>query len=1207
MALKRLASMCARQLAATCLSPRFQRLGPRCVVLVAALCSAVAVPSSLIADETPLPLGDLAQGLTEASGFSFIASTSDDRMLFWADDGRRGLELWITDGTPAGTRLWTEICPGQCRLEEERNSRFEDVVFNGERAFFIVDDGVHGRELWTADGSVDGTRLVADVCPGPCEAEIRELALIGDRAFFLATTAQSGDEPWVSDGTAEGTLPLGDFSPGPSGSQPYMFSPLGDEVAFLMSTPEHGLEWWGSDGTPAGTRRLTDLCSGPCSNYAVEALPFGNDILFVAVVDVDNPQLILYRLSPGQGATPLTTVCESDCGVSNGPLHEAAGRVYIARDEALWSTDGTAAGTRFELPLPASFFLVRALTALDDGTIVLLAWDKDGSHTFWRLDASTLTGPLVVGSSRMSLGNLGDQVVLVDAGRETVDLWSSDGTVPGTARYGQLPSTSSFGSFVQGPSVLGGQAVFSVFNRTDFRLGELLVSGGQGTTLQALWQVEDRPASTDPRDLTFAGSEVVYRDEGFHTVFDTLWAVDDFGQTQRLLVESEPEDLVAVELAAGPHVFFTAFEGPGDRVPYLTDGTLDGTVKLEDVADGGGLSWAREPVVFNGELFFLADQGRGQKLWRGGAMAGGAELVVDLRPDWLNIHEGCGVCSPPILPTPIFPRSLRVVGQGGGARLVFVGGQATSGAELWQSDGTAEGTSLLFDLLPIGDSEPEDLMAAGAGLVFTAEGGNGRRLWVWDGQSAPTELLASGEILATASSEGRAVWIESLDGTFRLWASDGTVSGTSPVATLPAGTVPEAVLISTRTHVFFPAANSLGTELWLSELTPGGPGPRPLVDLWPGGRGSFPKDLRLIAEQLYFSADDGVHGRELWRIDLRSEPFFPLLLGDIAPGSAPSSPNEPALMIPSRPEIPTGLIFYGANDGATGRELWVSSLPPDTPFCRPDATTLCLQDRRFRVTAVWRDAFNGTQGVGQVLPSIDESGYFWFFGPDNLELAVKVIDGREINNSHWFFYGALSDVGYDITVEDLVTGVVRTYSNEQGNFCGQGDIQAFPELPGSLPAATRSGDGSQGGGFRGSGQTLQMAPSLPDGELWRPDPTKIGACEASPTQLCLLGGRFEISVDWRDHDGNTGQGRVASTNGQTGLFWFFDSQNIELVVKAIDGTDFNNAYWIFYGALSDVEYTLSVVDTVTGEAVTYENRAGNLCGRGDTGAFPIIP
>lgn len=1201
--------MRARQLAATWLGPWFHRVGPCCVMLVAALCSTVVLPSSLAAGHTPLPLGDLAPGVTEASGFGFIASTTDDQMLFWADDGRRGMELWITDGTSAGTRLWTEICPGQCRFEESRNLRLEDVVFDGETAFFVVDDGVHGRELWTADGTVDGTRLVADVCPGPCDSGIRELALIDGRAFFLASTAELGSEPWVSDGTAEGTLPLGDFNPGTADSQPYLFSPLGDEVAFLMWTPEHGLEWWGSDGTPGGTRRLTDLCTGSCSNYAVEALPFGGDILFVAVVDVENPELVLYRLSPGQGATPLTTVCASDCGVSNGPPHEAAGRVYIARNGALWSTDGTVAGTRFEMPIPASFFLIREVTALDDGTIVLLAWDRDGSHTLWRLDPSSLTGPLIVGSSRMSLANLGDQVMLIDAGSDTVDLWSSDGTVPGTVRYEQLPSRSSFGSFVQGPLVIGGQAVFSLFNRTDFRLGELLVSGGRGTNLQPIWQIEDRPASTDPRDLTFAGSKVVYRDEGFNAVFDTLWSVDDFGQTQRLLVEGEPEDLVAVELAAGSHVFFTAFERPGDRLPWLTDGTLDGTVKLEDVAGGGALSWAREPVVLNGELFFLADQGRGQKLWRGGGTPGAVQLVADLRPDWLNIHEGCPVCSPPIEPTPIFPRSLRVVGQGSGARLVFVGGQAASGAELWQSDGTAEGTSLLFDLSPLGDSEPEDLMAAGAGLVFTADTGNGRRLWLWDGQSAPTELQAGGEILVSASSDGRAVWIESLDGTFRLWVSDGTVSGTAPLATLPAGTVPEAVLMATGTHVFFPAANALGTELWLSELAAGGSGPRPLVDLWPGGRGSFPKDLRHVVNELYFSADDGVHGRELWRIDLRSEPLIPVLLGDIAPGSAPSSPNEPALMIPSRPEIPTGIIFYGADDGETGRELWVSSLPEDASFCRPDATTLCLQNRRFRVSVAWQDAVNGTQGAGQVLPSTDKSGFFWFFGPDNLELAVKVIDGRAVNNAHWFFYGALSDVAYDITVEDLATGVVRTYSNGQGNFCGQGDIQAFPELPGFVPGESQSGhgfvgDSFTGHSFSGASQSLQLVPLLPDAELDRADPAKIAACAASTTQLCLLEDRFEISVDWRDHDDNTGQGQIASSNGQTGLFWFFDSKNIELAVKAIDGTDFNNAHWIFYGALSDIEYTLRVLDTVTGDAVTYRNPAGNLCGRGDTAAFP---
>jgi len=72
-----------------------------------------------------------------------------------------------------------------------------------------------------------------------------------------------------------------------------------------------------------------------------------------------------------------------------------------------------------------------------------------------------------------------------------------------------------------------------------------------------------------------------------------------------------------------------------------------------------------------------------------------------------------------------------------------------------------------------------------------------------------------------------------------------------------------------------------------------------------------------------------------------------------------------------------------------------------------------------------------------------ESGSFWFFGPDNLELTVKVLDGRPLNGKFWVFFGALSDVEYTVTVTDTTTNAVRSYRNAPGTLCGQADTAAF--------------------------------------------------------------------------------------------------------------------------------------------------------------------
>ena len=72
----------------------------------------------------------------------------------------------------------------------------------------------------------------------------------------------------------------------------------------------------------------------------------------------------------------------------------------------------------------------------------------------------------------------------------------------------------------------------------------------------------------------------------------------------------------------------------------------------------------------------------------------------------------------------------------------------------------------------------------------------------------------------------------------------------------------------------------------------------------------------------------------------------------------------------------------------------------------------------------------------------------------------------------------------------------------------------------------------------------------------------------------------------------------------TGYFWFFDDANVELVIKALDGTAWNGHYWIFYGALSNVEYTITVTDTVTETTRVYFNPSGRFASVGDDTAFP---
>jgi hypothetical protein len=297
------------------------------------------------------------------------------------------------------------------------------------------------------------------------------------------------------------------------------------------------------------------------------------------------------------------------------------------------------------------------------------------------------------------------------------------------------------------------------------------------------------------------------------------------------------------------------------------------------------------------------------------------------------------------------------------------------------------------------------------------------------------------------------------------------------------------------------------------------------------------------------------------------------------------------------------------------RNTFGDSEPSNTVSARtfsPEATctttteVLCLLQGRFQVEVSFRNqhAPGSLTRSARALPSTDQIGEFWFFDQDNIELVVKLIDGRSINGHFWAYYGGITDLEVWLTITDTQTNTQRIYHQEPGKFCGEADTMAFPASENEHNLGTQPLARTQT--FVSVGPSTDLLNDLLQESTPRSDGSET--CRVDRTTLCLLNRRLEVTLNWRLPGlGQSLMGQAINDGGDTGTFWFFDPENTEIVIKAIDGHELNNHLWIFFGALSNLEYEIVVTDTLTGEQRSYYNAPGDFCGQADTQAFQVSP
>lgn len=110
------------------------------------------------------------------------------------------------------------------------------------------------------------------------------------------------------------------------------------------------------------------------------------------------------------------------------------------------------------------------------------------------------------------------------------------------------------------------------------------------------------------------------------------------------------------------------------------------------------------------------------------------------------------------------------------------------------------------------------------------------------------------------------------------------------------------------------------------------------------------------------------------------------------------------------------------------------------------------------------------------------------------------------------------------------------------------------------------------------------------------------------TVQCLNDDRFRVEIDWRTPQGPGGSAVGLPRTDDSGLFFFFNPDNWEMLVKVLDGCNVNNHFWVFHAATTDVEYTLRVTDSLTGMTRDYGNDLGRPAPAIiDTQAFATCP
>ncbi len=774
---------------------------------------------------------------------------------------------------------------------------------------FSADDGVHGRELWRTDGTAEGTLQIADVLPGLRSSEPDLIESVGREAYFTAWNVFGGREVWRTDGTAKGTRRVAGRDDAPSlaaarasDAPRIAFQPLGKEVLWagysadgeLRVTASDGertrvldifgagktteLRLWGStgavayisrngqlyrtDGTRAGTAPLQVWLGD--STFAV----VGNHIAFSGY-SPDAGAYVVYTVAPGATSAEVL-------GRWTGVLHAIGDRLYFGNRDGMhvWTPGGSVKTLHADEPLETYPNSYGAFSIAESGGAVYwAAWDgTDSKARLYRSDGTTAGS---IGRGRfwhpLSLTPIGGGRVVFYAGDESVPLdgtisyrnvlWVSDGTEAGTR-----PLTTALGSATL-ISVTPHGAIFPGLEPDyDF---ELFRTDGTPAGTGKLLEINPVPYGSDPDLAVRVGDRVIFRGQEDLA----LWSTDGTAAGTFKLRERGVRGGISSDGT-------TAYFGADDGRLWRTDGTQEAT---RSVFDGGFTPATFAPVGAIGSRFlFGAGSGTGWQLWGTDGTAAGTTMLRDTitwarlgaigpRAMLLSVDdrelfrtEGTSV-EPAGLGRIDAPQDAVAVDDG----FLAAGFDDEHGSELWHLDEDGRNARLVNDIAPgRPGSAPQWFTRLRGGVLFldrspaqpawriaSSDGTVVKRMDWLRGRNAGPATEVDGYAYLTMVSEDRQL----------LYRTDGTEPGTTLLGEFSYGFEAPYGFTAFAGSVWFAAGDDEhGVELWRTDGTAAGT--RLARDIDPGEWSSQPLDLVATDDFLFFSAYHPQYGAEPWRI-----------------------------------------------------------------------------------------------------------------------------------------------------------------------------------------------------------------------------------------------------------------------------------------------------------------------------------------------------